>query len=132
MQILRRVLYLDALLTALASVAVLVAPRFVTVTLFGQPEYPDYAPLRLLGVAGVTLAVLMVLVGNRVEQLWWWCWAFVILEGGSATVKTLHAAFGVPPGAAAWAWWAWGLASWAFAFAFLWGIARAGTEAPAT
>jgi hypothetical protein len=128
--LLRRALYLDALLTALGGLALVAAPRFVFVTVLSQPAYPDYAPVRLLGVAGFALALVMVLVAHRAEDLWWWSWAFVVLEGGAAAVKTLHAAFGVPSGAAAWPWWIWALASWAFGLAFLWGIARAGVEAP--
>jgi hypothetical protein len=128
MSLLRRTLYLDALLSALVGVALVAGPRFVLVTAVDQSEFPDPAPLRLLGVAAVTLALLMVLIGHRVEELWWWCWAFVVLEAGVAAVSTLHAAFGVPPDAAVWPWWALGLGSWAFAGAFLWGIARAGTE----
>jgi hypothetical protein len=130
MALLRRVLYLDALASALGSVVLIAIPRFLLVDLLDQPPYPDYAPLRLLGVAGFALALVMVLVAQRIEDLWWWSWALVVLEGGAAAVKTLHAAFGLPLDAAAWPWWAWALASWAFAFAFLWGIARAGTERP--
>jgi len=81
-------------------------------------------------VASLTLALLMVLVGHRVEELWWWCWAFVVLEVGAAAVATLHAALGLPVGASAWPWWALGIGSWAFAGAFLLGIARAGAETP--
>jgi hypothetical protein len=128
MALLRRVLYLDALLLAMVGVLALAAPRFTLVTLFGQPQYIDYAPIRLLGVAGIALAMLMVLVGHRVEDLWWWCWAFVALEAGTAAVATLHAAFGLPRGATAWPWWALALGSWVLAGAFLWGIARAGQE----
>ena len=128
--LLRRALYLDALLTALGAMALLAVPRFLLFTVLSQPAYPDYAPVRLLGVTGFALALVMVLVAHRAEDLWWWTWAFVVLEGGAAVVKTLHAAFGLPAGAAAWPWWAWALTSWAFALAFLWGIARAGTEAP--
>ena len=130
MTILRRVLYLDALVGGVVGVATAAAPGFVLETVFGQPRGPDDEVARLLGVTMISLSLLMVLVGHRVEELWWWCWAFVVLEGGAAAVKTLHAAFGVPSGAAAWPWWAWALVSWAFASAFLWGIARAGTEAP--
>jgi hypothetical protein len=129
MSILRRTLYLDALLTALGSVALAAAPG-VTLRVLGQPEPVDGAWLRLLGVAGFALALVMVLVAHRAEDLWWWCWTFVVLEGGSAAVKTLHAAFGLPDGATAWPWWIWALASWALAFAYLWGLARAGTERP--
>jgi hypothetical protein len=127
--LLRRTLYLDALLTGLGSV-VLVAIPGVMLRALGQPELVDVVWLRLLGVAGFVLALVMVLIGNRLEELWWWSWAFVALEGGAAAVKTLHAAFGLPSGAAAWPWWIWALASWGFAFAFLWGLARAGVEKP--
>jgi hypothetical protein len=130
MSLLRRVLTFDALLSALVGVALVAVPRFVLVTLLGQPEPSDQALVRLLGVASVVLALLMVLIAHRVEELWWWSWAFVVLEAGTAAVATLHAAFGVSSGAEAWPWWTLGLGSWAFAFAFLWGIARAGTEAP--
>jgi hypothetical protein len=129
MSLLRRVLYLDALLTAGASILLITIPGTVP-RLLDQPVPADQAWLRLLGVAGIVLALAMVLVGHRVEDLWWWCWAFVALNAGSAAVATLHAAFGLPPGAAGWPWWALGLGSWALAFAFLWGIARAGVERP--
>jgi hypothetical protein len=130
MSLLRRVLTFDALLSGLVGVALVAVPRFVLVTLLGQPELSDQALIRLLGVASVVLALLMVLIAHRIEELWWWCWAFVVLEAGTATVATFHAAFGVPSGAEAWPWWALGLGSWAFAFALLWGIARAGVETP--
>jgi hypothetical protein len=131
MSLLRRALTFDALLSVLVGVALVAVPRFVLVTVLGQPEPSDQALIRLLGVAYVVLAMLMVLIAHRIEALWWWCWAFVVLEAGAAAVATLHAAFGLSPGSAAWPWWALGLVSWAFAFAFLWGIARAGTEASA-
>jgi len=127
---LRRVLYLDALVSAVVGLALAAAPAWVFETLLGQPRAADYAVHRLAGVASLTLALLMVLVGHRVEGLWWWCWAFVVLEVGAAAVATLHAALGLPVGAAAWPWWALGIGSWAFAGAFLWGIARAGAETP--
>lgn len=129
MAVLRRVLYLHALVSAVVGLPLVGAPAWVFVTLLGQPRAADVAIHRLAGVASFTLALLMVLVGHRVEELWWWCWAFVVLEMGAAAVATLHAAFGLPAGAAAWPWWALGIGSWAFAGAFLWGIARAGNEA---
>jgi hypothetical protein len=127
--VLRRVLYLDALVSAVVGLSLVAAPAWVFVTLLSQPRAADVAIHRLAGVASFTLALLMVLVGHRVEELWWWCWAFVVLEVGAGAVTTLHAAFGLPAGAAAWPWWALGIGSWAFAGAFLWGIARAGNEA---
>jgi hypothetical protein len=127
---LRRVLYLDALTLAVAGLALVATPRFTLEDVLSQPSVPDDAFLRVLGVCMVTLAMVMVLVGHRVAELWWWCWAFVALEGGTASVATLHAAFGLPGGTAAWPWWALAVGSWAFAGAFLWGLARAGVEAP--
>jgi hypothetical protein len=132
MALLRRVLYLDALISVVVGLVLLVAPRFLLVTMLDQPEPSDPAFLRLLGVAGFTLGLLMVLIAHRIGDLWWWSWAFVILEGGTAAVATLHGAFGLPEGAAAWPWWALGLASWAIAFGFLWGIARSGVDRPPT
>lgn len=130
MAILRRVLYLDALVSAVIGLALAAAPGWAFEDLFGQPPAPDTAIHRLAGVAAFSLALLMVLVGHRVEDLWWWCWAFVVLEVGAAAVGTLQAAFGLPDRAAAWPWWGLGIGSWLFAGAFLWGIARAGAEAP--
>jgi hypothetical protein len=127
--VLRRVLYLDALVSAVVGLGLIAAPVWVFETLLGQPPALDVAIHRLAGVASITLALLMVLVAHRVEELWWWSWAFVGLEVGAAAVGTLHAAFGLPGGAAAWPWWTLGVLSWAFAGAFLWGIARAGGEA---
>jgi hypothetical protein len=128
--ILRRVLYLDALVFAVVGLALAAAPGWVFEDLLAQPPAAETAIHRLAGVASFTLALLMVLVGHRVEELWWWCWAFVVLEVGAAIVGTLHAVVGLPTGAAAWPWWTLGIASWAFAGAFLWGIARAGAQAP--
>jgi hypothetical protein len=128
--ILRRVLYLDALISAVVGVTLAAAPGWVFEDVLGQPAVADTAMHRLAGVASFSLALLMVLVAHRVEELWWWCWAFVVLEVGAAAVAALNAVFGLPPGAAAWPWWALGIGSWLFGGAFLWGIARAGAEAP--
>lgn len=130
MAILRRVLYLDALVTGVIGMAVAAAPGFVLEAVFGQPPSPDDEVARLLGVALISLALLMVLVGHKVEELWWWCWAFVVFEAGSALVALLNAALGLPAGAAGWPWWTLGLASLAFGAAFVWGLGRAGMERP--
>jgi hypothetical protein len=127
---LRRVLYLDALLTATGSFALLAVPGWF-LDVLGQPALADQAWVRLLGVAGFVLALMMVLVGHRAEDLWWWCWAFVILEAGSAAVASLHLLLGLPEGTASWPWWALAGISWLFTGGFLWGIAQAGTEAQA-
>jgi hypothetical protein len=129
MTVLRRALYLDALISAVVGVLLVFVPGTV-LDLLGQPHPPDRAWLRLLGVAAFTLALLMVLVGHRVEELWWWSWAFVVLEVGAAAVGTFNAAFGLASGAAAWPWWTFAGLSWAFGAWILWGLARAGVERP--
>jgi hypothetical protein len=129
---LRRVLYLQALASTVSAVALIGFPRFLLVTLLAQPEYPDYAWVRLLGVAALSLALLMVLVAHRAEDLWWWSWAFVVGTAGAAAVLTLHAAFGLPAGAAAWAWWIAAVVAWGFGAALVWGLSRAGLERPVT
>ena len=130
MALLRRILYLDALVRTLGGLALLLVPGWLLVDVAGQRPYPDDTLIRELGVASIALALLMVLVGHRVPELWWWAWAFVVLEGGTAIVQTLRAAFGASEGAAAW--WAFAAVSWIFTFGLLIGIARAGTEAPPT
>jgi hypothetical protein len=128
--ILQRVLYLDALTSAVVGVLLAAVPRFLMETVFGQPRSPDDEVYRLLGVALILASLLMVLVGHRIEDVWWWCWAFVFFEAGTALVSLLNAALGMPPGAAAWPWWVLGLVSLSFAATFVWGIGRAGMERP--
>ncbi len=130
MAILRRVLYIDALGSVLVSVSLAFAPSFMLTSVFGQPQYPDYAVVRLFGVCLFVLALFMVLVAQRIDDLWWWSWAFVILEFGGAAVATFHALFGVAEGAAAWPWWLLAAASWSLCFGLLWGLGRTGQERP--
>lgn len=130
MSLLRRVLYVQALVSATAAVALVAVPG-VLLEVLGQPASVDAAWLRLLGVDGLALALLMVLVGHRAEDLWWWSWAFVILDVGGAAVAGLHAAVGLPMGAAAWPWWAGAVAALALAGALVLGLGRAAAESPA-
>ena len=129
--LLRRVLYIQALVASLSAIGLIAFPGFLLETLLGQPRYPDYAWVRLVGVQAITLSLLIVLVTQRIEELWWWSWAFVVVAFGTAAVTTLHALIGIPPGAEAWPWWGLGLFSWAITFGILRGLARAGTESSA-
>jgi hypothetical protein len=126
--LLRRVLYLQALLATLTAVALVAFPRFLLVTLLGQPGYPDYTWVRITGIQALTLSLLAVLVIRRIDELWWWAWAYVVVAFGTAAATTLHALVGLPPGADAWPWWAAGLASWLITFGLLRGIAGAGAD----
>lgn len=105
MTFLRRVLSAQAGLWALFGFVVGTAPGWLLETVAGQPALTDDAWLRALGVIAVVLALLMVLVAQRLEDVWWWAWAFAVLEAGTATVFALHALFGLPEGASAWSWW---------------------------
>jgi hypothetical protein len=128
--LLKRILYLDALTNVALAVALIGAPRLLLVDLFDQPVYPDYAFVRLFGVAALTLALLQVLVAQRVEDHYWWCWPFVLFEGARAAILTLHALFGLPDGADPFMWWLGAGVRWAMAFGLLLGIGRAAGEAP--
>ena len=130
MAILRRVLYWEAALWGLLGVIVAVVPRFVVVTVLDQVAYPEYSAFRIVGVQAIGIALLSVLIAQRVEDHWWWSWAIVIVAAASATIFALSALFAVPEGAAAWAWWALTLASLASAIGLLLGMAYAGGEPP--
>jgi len=127
---LQRVLKLQAALWALAGVALAVAPGPVLEGVLDQPPISERAWVRVAGVCAVVLAMLMVLVGQRVADVWWWAWSFALLEAGVATVFALKAAFRLVPGASAWSWWALAGVSAAFGALDLAGLARASREKP--
>jgi hypothetical protein len=127
---LRRVLYLQAAVWAMAGVAVAVAPRFVLVTLFDQPRHQELAWVRLLGVHSLGLAMLMVLVAHRIEELWWWSWAFAVVGVATAAVSLLNAAFGLGPHQSGALWWAFAGIAVAFSLGLLYGLFAASKEQP--
>jgi hypothetical protein len=127
---LRRVLYLTALIWGTAGILLIAVPRFLLVTLFGQPVYQDYAWVRIGGIDALALALLAVLVAHHLEQAWWWTWAFVLVAAGEAIVATLNALFGAPPEAGLWLWWLFAAGQWALAAGLVYGLARAGAERP--
>ena len=104
MNALKRALYLEAAVWAVAGLGLSIAPRFVIVTVFDQPR-TDPAWLRLVGIQAFGLGLLMVLVAHRIEDLWWWSWAFALVTVGIAAVAVLNAAFGLTPGQPALFWW---------------------------
>ncbi len=82
MTFLRRVLNADAAMWAIFGLVVGIAPGWLLETVAGQPPLIDDAWIRALGVIAVVLALLMVLVAQRLEDVWWWAWAFVRPGGG--------------------------------------------------
>ncbi|HEY6567187.1 MAG TPA: hypothetical protein VI341_06690 [Actinomycetota bacterium] len=130
MTLLRRLLKINAALWVLWSLMVLVAPAWVIEDLLGQPPSPGYGWVRASAVMGLVLALLMVLVSQKLDELWWWSWAFAILEIGTATVFTLTALFGLPDGATAWPWLALAVINGGVGAGLLAGMGMAGQEKP--
>lgn len=130
MDLLRRVLTIQAVVWAACGAAIAVAPSFVLVTMFDLPTLPDTGFVRIAGIFSFSLSLLMVLVARRLEQLWWFAWAFVLAAVGSAVVAALNAAFGLPDGASPLLWWLFAAASAALTVGLLAGLAKTGTERP--
>jgi hypothetical protein len=122
---LRRTLYLGAAVSAVFGLALAIAPQFSLVTVANQPPYPDYAGARMLGVGAFVFALFMVLVANKIEDVWWWSWAFVIGGGGFALVALTRAITG---GEGCAAWWGTFAANAFFVLSLAWGLAKTGTE----
>lgn len=130
MKLLRRLLKLQAALWFVWGLATLAVPAWVLENLLGQPPLSQYAWIRAAGVMGVVLAMLMVLVAQKIEDLWWWSWAFAVLEVGLATVFAMTASFGLPDRAAAWPWWLLAAMNGALGAGLLVGMGGAGQEKP--
>jgi hypothetical protein len=129
-KLLRRLLKVQAILWAAWGLLALVAPRWLVETVMGQPALGDAVWLRSIGVLSLVLSLLMVLVSQKLDDVWWWSWAFGVADVGLGTVCVLHALFGLPEGAAAWPWWALGAVNAALGAGLLVGMADAGQEKP--
>jgi hypothetical protein len=129
-ELLRRLLKVQAALWLIWSVATGLFPRWVMEDLFGQPVLADYVWVRAAAVMGAVLALLMVLVAQRIDELWWWSWAFALLEVGTATAFAINAIFGVPEGADAWPFWLLAVVNGAFGAGLLVGMGIGGQEKP--
>jgi hypothetical protein len=130
MTVLRRVLGMGALLLLLFSVPLLVMPRTIVEVVLGQAAVGDDVWIRLFGAGSLALGLFHVLIIRKLEELWWWCWAFVVFDGTVSVIALSHAAVGLPGGAAAWPWWLLGGATAAFTALYLVGLAEAGQEKP--
>jgi hypothetical protein len=130
MKLLTRVLFWGSAVWAVCGLALAVAPRLVLVSLFDQAPYPDYGYVRVAGVLSMALAMLMVLVAQRIEELWWFSWTFVIAGAGGATVTTLTAVFDRPAGSGLLLWILFAGLNLLFTAGLLWGLALAGQEKP--
>lgn len=129
MRPLKGTLYVHAAVWFVLGVVLAIWPGLLQ-SWFGQPPYPDRAWVRLAGILMAGFSLQMVLVGHRVEEIWWWSWGFVFTTGAVAALLTLNAAFGVPPGAGAAVWWVLAVGHWVLGSALLLGMQRASRERP--
>jgi hypothetical protein len=130
MSLLRRVLAAGAVVTLVLSAPLVVIPRTIVEGLMGQAQVADDVWIRLFGTAGIALSLFHVLILRKLDDLWWWVWAFVIFDGLSAVIVLAHAAVGVPEGSSGWPWWVYGATSVLFAMLYVVGLAKAGQEKP--
>jgi hypothetical protein len=130
MTFLQRVLKAQALAWFIAAIGFALAPRSLVVTVMKQPPEAQYVWVRAGAIMGLVLAMFMVLVAQRIGDVWWWSWAFAVLSAGLATLCIATAAFGIPVGSVAWPWWTLGLGHLVFGALDLWGLSLAAQEKP--
>jgi len=128
MAILRRALLAFAAVWAACGLAVVVAPRWLLVTWFDQAPAPDYTYVRVCGIAATGSAMLALMISRRLDDVWWWSWAFVLEAGATTVVTASHALFSDPAGS--WFWWLFASINAALTAILLLGIARGGVENP--
>ena len=127
MKLLKRILYWEAGVLTVSGLFAALFPRWLLESLFAQPPEPN-GWVRIAGVQAFGFAMLAVIIGHRIEELWWASWAFVITSTGIAIVTAAHAVFGVPEGVSAVLWWLMAVESVVLAAGLLVGLAQAGTE----
>jgi len=130
MNLLRRVLYLEAALWGIKGLLLAAVPSWTTESLLGLEASPEHVWLRVAGIFAMTGALLMVLVAQSAEDNWFWTWAFVFAQGNLTLLFLLKAAFA--PGGHAAIWWLCCAGSASMTALLLWGIARAYADTPNT
>lgn len=128
MKFLRSVLYLDAAVWAITGLLLTFVPALVLEDIFGQVAVGEYSWVRMAAILGICVAMLMFMVAHRIEDLWWFAWAFVLTETALALLALGNALVGLPEGSGALLWWLFALISAGFAVAMLVGLAKTGLE----
>lgn len=123
-------MYYQAALSVAWGFALAAAPRWVLHTLFGQTPMPDVAFVRIAGALSIGLALMMVLVAQKIEETWWWAWAFALTDAAVATIAGVHAAFGLPAHSSPLLWWLIAGVNFVLGTSLLAGIGRAAQEKP--
>ena len=130
MSLLRRALGVGAVLLLALCAPLVALPRTMVETVMGQEQMGEDVWIRLFGAGGIALAVFHVLILRKLDDLWWWCWAFVIFDGLVSLIAVIHVSTGLPDGSAAWPWWFLGAISALFTALYVVGLAKAGQEKP--
>jgi len=130
-KLLRRALYWEAALWGLFGALLALVPSWFLESVMGQLPIPEHAGVRILGVHAVGIALLMVVVGHRIESIWWFSWAFVLVFVGTAGVAVLNVFFSLRSHSAEAPWWILTGVAVAFSGVLLVGLARTGLERPA-
>lgn len=128
MNLLRRVLYLEAAGLLAWAVATFVAPAWVTETLGDQVAIGGYAWVRLAAVQSFGFAMMMVFVAVQIETRWWFSWAFVITAAGVMVVSVWAAVADLFDTRSPRLWWFLAVASALGAGALVIGLAKTGLE----
>ena len=130
MKLLRNALYFTAATWAGCGIAVALFPATILVRWFDQPPYPDYTYVRSTGIVCAGMALLMVLVAQKLDDVWWWSWTFAITGATLATLTAANAIWGLPPHAGALLWWLFAGANLVLTTLILLGMESASHEKP--
>jgi hypothetical protein len=112
------------------GLAIILFPRWMLETTAGQPVLETYVWVRAVGVMGTVMALLMVLVAQRIDELWWWSWSFAVLDVGLATLFAVNALFGTPEATPAWPYWTLAALNGVLGAGLLVGMGLGGQEKP--
>ena len=130
MSLLRRVLLWQAALWAAFGLAIASLPAAVLEGLFSQAPLIDYGWSRLAGIGAFCLALNMVLVARRIEDIWWFSWTFVVFESGTLAASLANALGARSSSSGALFWWLLAVIAAASLTLLVVGLAKTGTETP--
>ncbi|CAN5219956.1 hypothetical protein BH20ACT24_BH20ACT24_24420 [soil metagenome] len=123
-------LYLQAGAWAVAGAVLAVAPGVALAWFSDQRLGQSDVWLRLLGIQTFGLAMLVVLVAHRIDELWWWSWAFAFANVLLAATVVLNLAFGLAPSESVVGWWLLAISTVCFALGLLYGLFVSSRERP--
>ena len=91
---------------------------------------PNLTWIRLVGLQAIMTGLMQVIIGHRVESLWWFSWTFVFGAVASLVVFGAHLLAGLGPSEPALPWAALTIFAAVGVIGLLYGLARAGLEKP--